>query len=133
MPARPNRRSTPPAPRSPVCYVKSGASSPANTFSPLLALIGSAVASRRLLHHARHLRRLGNALLAIPAGISRFAASLAIGSLHHRPAPVNRPSKLNGHQARTLPQPVDLTNFPGLAPVSSPFSKIGTPEQIVMS
>lgn len=30
-------------------------------------------------------------------------------------------------------QPVDRTTFPGLAPVSSPFSKIGMPEQIVMS
>jgi hypothetical protein len=30
-------------------------------------------------------------------------------------------------------QPVDRTNFPGLAPVSSPFSKMGVPEQIVMS
>jgi hypothetical protein len=30
-------------------------------------------------------------------------------------------------------QPVDRTSFPGLAPVSSPFSKIGVPEQIVMS
>ena len=30
-------------------------------------------------------------------------------------------------------QPVDRTSFPGLAPVSSPFSKIGTPEQTVIS
>ena len=28
---------------------------------------------------------------------------------------------------------VDLTSLPGRAPVSSPFSKIGVPEQIVMS
>jgi hypothetical protein len=27
----------------------------------------------------------------------------------------------------------DRTSFPGLAPVSWPFSKIGAPEQIVMS
>ena len=30
-------------------------------------------------------------------------------------------------------QPVERTSFPGRAPVSSPFSKIGVPEQIVMS
>ena len=30
-------------------------------------------------------------------------------------------------------QPVDRTSFPGRAPVSSPFSKIGVPEQIVRS
>jgi hypothetical protein len=52
--------------------------------------------------------------------------------------PVNRVSKVNDRGARTLPRPstgqaVDRTNFPGLAPVSSPFSKMGTPEQIVMS
>ena len=33
----------------------------------------------------------------------------------------------------SMGQPVDRTSFPGLAPVSSPFSKMGTPEQIVMS
>ncbi len=30
-------------------------------------------------------------------------------------------------------QPAERTSFPGLAPVSWPFSKIGMPEQIVMS
>ena len=52
--------------------------------------------------------------------------------------PVNCVSKLNDRRARTLPGPftgqaVERTSFPGLAPVSSPFSKMGTPEQIVMS
>jgi hypothetical protein len=41
-----------------------------------------------------------------------------------------RASGLNGDDAC---QPVDRTSFPGLAPVSSPFSKMGVPEQIVMS
>ena len=30
-------------------------------------------------------------------------------------------------------QPVERTSLPGRAPVSSPFSKMGVPEQIVMS
>jgi hypothetical protein len=47
--------------------------------------------------------------------------------------PALRPKDGALFRQEALRQPVERTSFPGLAPVSSPFSKIGVPEQIVMS